>query len=103
VWLQPGIDGQVDLPALLAALAARGVNELHVEAGQRLNAALLRQGLVDELLVYLAPRLIGPGRGMAALPPLAALADAPAFRFIETTPLGNDLRLRALAAIHAGF
>jgi len=103
VWLQPGADGQVDLPGLLAALAARGVNELHVEAGPQLNAALLRAGLVDELLVYLAPKLIGPGRGMAALPPLAALADAPAFRFIETASLGADLRLRALAAPHTGF
>lgn len=97
VWLHAGADGRVDLAALLAALAARGVNELHVEAGPQLNAALLRAGLVDELLIYLAPKLIGPGRGIAALPPLPALADAPAFRFIETTPVGDDLRLRALA------
>jgi len=103
VWLHPGPGGHVDLPGLLAALAGRGVNELHVEAGPRLNAALLRAGLVDELLVYLAPKLIGPGRGMAALPPLAALADAPAFRFIDSQPIGTDLRLRALAAAHAGF
>ncbi len=103
VWLHPGAGGRVDLPALLQALATRGVNELHVEAGPQLNAALLRAGLVDELLVYLAPLLIGPGRGIAALPALAALADASAFRFIETRPLGADLRLRALATTHSGF
>lgn len=103
VWRQPGADGQVDVAALMTTLAGRGINELHVEAGPQLNAALLRAGLVDELLVYLAPKLIGPGRGMAALPPLATLADAPGLHFIESTFIGADLRLRALTASGAAF
>jgi len=87
--------GKVDLTALLAELAARGVNELHVEAGTRLNASLLAADLVDELLVYLAPKLIGPGREMAALPPLAALDDARPLRFVDVRQLGADLRIVA--------
>lgn len=85
----------LDLGKVLGDLAARGINELHVEAGARLNAALLHAGLVDELLLYMAPVLIGPGRGLAALPPLQRLADAARFRFVEATPVGPDLRLRA--------
>ncbi len=98
VILQPGpasAPAKVDLAAMLQTLAGRGVNELHVEAGERLNASLLRAGLVDELLVYLAPKLLGPGRAMAALPALAALEGALPLRFIDVHPLGEDLRLRA--------
>lgn len=51
--------GKVDLPAMLTALADRGINELHVEAGHKLNGSLLREGCVDELLIYLAPSLLG--------------------------------------------
>ncbi|MDE2614094.1 MAG: bifunctional diaminohydroxyphosphoribosylaminopyrimidine deaminase/5-amino-6-(5-phosphoribosylamino)uracil reductase RibD [Burkholderiales bacterium] len=87
--------GKVDLAALLADLAARGVNELHVEAGAKLNASLLAAGLVDELLVYLAPKLIGPGRAMAALPPLAALDEARPLRFVDVQRVGDDLRIVA--------
>jgi diaminohydroxyphosphoribosylaminopyrimidine deaminase / 5-amino-6-(5-phosphoribosylamino)uracil reductase len=93
--LLPGSGGKVDLAALLADLAARGVNELHVEAGHKLNASLLAADLVDELLVYLAPSLIGPGREMAALPPLAGLDEAQRLRFVEATMVGEDLRIRA--------
>ena len=89
--------GRVDLQALMAVLAQRGVNELHVEAGAVLNAALLASGLADELLVYLAPMLIGSGRGMAALGPLQQLADARRFVFKEWRMIGSDMRLRALA------
>lgn len=92
---EPGGAGKVDLAAMLADLAARGVNELHVEAGHKLNASLLRAGLVDELLVYLAPKLIGLGREMAAFGPIAELAEALPLRFIETVPIGEDLRIRA--------
>ena len=95
--------GKTDLAALMSELAARGVNELHVEAGEKLNGSLLQAGLVDELLVYLAPKLLGPGRGLAALAPLAALADAPAFEFLECTPVGPDLRLRARPPGRTGF
>lgn len=90
-----GIGGKVDLAAMLNDLAERGINELHVEAGHKLNASLLRAGLVDELLVYLAPRLIGLGREMAAFGPLDDLADAMQFRFIDAIRIGEDLRLRA--------
>ena len=87
--------GKVDLHALLRTLAMRGVNELHVEAGHKLNASLLRGGLVDELLVYLAPKLLGLGREMAAFGPLTSLDDALNFQFIDTSTTGADLRLRA--------
>ena len=92
---QPGADGKVDLAAVLTDLAQRGVNELHVEGGERLNAALIGADLVDEFLLYVAPRLIGPGRGLAALPPLTDLARATALRFVSVTPCGDDLRIIA--------
>lgn len=85
---------KVDLPALLAELGRRGINELHVEAGATLNGALLKAGLVDELLVYLAPALLGEGRGMAALGLLRELAAAPRFEWLETALVDGDLRLR---------
>ena len=87
--------GKVDLATMLTDLAARGINELHVEAGHKLNASLLRAGLVDELLIYLAPRLIGLGREMAAFGPLTSLTDALDFRFVDVSRVGEDLRLRA--------
>ena len=59
VMSMPGLDGRVDLSALLTQLAESGVNELHVEAGATLNAALIEADLVDELLVYLAPKILG--------------------------------------------
>jgi diaminohydroxyphosphoribosylaminopyrimidine deaminase/5-amino-6-(5-phosphoribosylamino)uracil reductase len=92
--LLPGADGRVDLPGLLQRLAADGVSELHVEAGAVLNAALLVADLVDELLVYTAPKLLGPGAGMAALPALPALDQALAFDFTDCQQVGGDLRLR---------
>ena len=91
----PAPDGRVDLRAVLIDLARRGVNELHVEAGERLNAALIGADLVDEWLVYVAPRLIGPGRGIASLPPLDELRGAMALRFISVAPYGDDLRIVA--------
>jgi diaminohydroxyphosphoribosylaminopyrimidine deaminase/5-amino-6-(5-phosphoribosylamino)uracil reductase len=90
-----GANAKVDLGAMLRELARRGVNELHVEAGHKLNASLLRDGLVDELLVYLAPRLIGVGREMAALGPLETLTQALDFRFVDVQQIGEDLRIRA--------
>ncbi|RPE64957.1 diaminohydroxyphosphoribosylaminopyrimidine deaminase/5-amino-6-(5-phosphoribosylamino)uracil reductase [Tibeticola sediminis] len=88
-------DGRLVLDAVAAELARREVNEVHVEAGETLNGALLAAGLADELLLYLAPRLLGAGRGMAALGPYAALDEAPALVWHEATPVGPDLRLRA--------
>jgi diaminohydroxyphosphoribosylaminopyrimidine deaminase/5-amino-6-(5-phosphoribosylamino)uracil reductase len=90
---RPDARGKVDLMALMQDLAARGINELHVEAGHKLNASLLTAGLVDELLVYMAPRLIGPGRPLAELPALAALDDALAWRYTDVQRVGDDLRL----------
>ncbi|HET9820585.1 MAG TPA: bifunctional diaminohydroxyphosphoribosylaminopyrimidine deaminase/5-amino-6-(5-phosphoribosylamino)uracil reductase RibD [Burkholderiaceae bacterium] len=95
--------GKTDLAALLADLARREVNELHVEAGEKLNGSLLRAGLVDELLVYMAPRLLGPGRGMAAIGPLASLAETLDFEFVEVTQVGADLRLRLRPPGRADF
>ena len=92
----PGFDGRVDLRGMLQQLAERGVNELHVEAGAVLNGALLRAGLVDELLLYMAPRLIGPGRPMALWPALTSLSDSLDFKLVDVQKLGDDLRLRAL-------
>ncbi|WP_457427637.1 bifunctional diaminohydroxyphosphoribosylaminopyrimidine deaminase/5-amino-6-(5-phosphoribosylamino)uracil reductase RibD [Roseateles sp. P5_E7] len=86
--------GRADLNALLIELGSEGVNELHVEAGPTLSGAFLDAGLVDELLIYQAPMLIGEGRPLAALSPLAQLADARRWRLIEATTIGLDLRLR---------
>lgn len=85
---------RVDLVALMSELGRRGINELHVEAGATLNGALLQAGLVDELLVYLAPKLLGDGRGMAALGLLPDLQAAPRFELLECSPVGDDVRLR---------
>ena len=86
--------GRADLPALLADLGSQGINELHVEAGPVLSGAFLDAGLVDELLIYQAPVLIGEGRPLAALPALADLAAAPRWRLIEALAIGQDLCLR---------
>jgi diaminohydroxyphosphoribosylaminopyrimidine deaminase / 5-amino-6-(5-phosphoribosylamino)uracil reductase len=95
--------GKVDLAALLADLAQRGINELHVEAGHKLNASLLREGLVDELLVYLAPKLLGIGREMAAFGPLSTLAEALEFEFTQVDRVGSDLRILARPPGRANF
>jgi diaminohydroxyphosphoribosylaminopyrimidine deaminase/5-amino-6-(5-phosphoribosylamino)uracil reductase len=94
----PGEQGQVDLAAMLKDLGRREINELHVEAGSRLNGALIKAGLVDEFLVYLAPKLLGPGRGMAAFGPLQALCEAVELQFQSTEAVGPDLRILARAA-----
>lgn len=91
----PGHSGKVDLPILLTDLAQRGINELHVEAGHKLSGSLVREGLVDELLVYQAPTLLGLGQGLASFGPLENLADALALRFVSVDRLGDDLRLIA--------
>ncbi len=95
----PGLDGRVDLRAMLQQLAARGFNELHIEAGAVLNGALLRAGLVDELLLYMAPRLVGPGRPMALWPALTSLSGAIDFKLVDVQQLGEDLRIRALPRV----
>ena len=94
VVLLPSPTGKVDLAAMVADLGRREINELHVEAGEKLNASLLAAGLVDELLVYVAPRLVGSGRGLASLAPLARLDDALGFSFVDVERIGDDLRVR---------
>jgi diaminohydroxyphosphoribosylaminopyrimidine deaminase / 5-amino-6-(5-phosphoribosylamino)uracil reductase len=85
--------GKTDLHALMRDLAARGVNELHVEAGEKLNASLLRAGLVDELLLYMAPRLLGDGRGLAALGTLTSLDESLNFQCHDLARAGSDVRM----------
>jgi diaminohydroxyphosphoribosylaminopyrimidine deaminase/5-amino-6-(5-phosphoribosylamino)uracil reductase len=92
--LLTGSAGRVDLAAVLAELARQSVNEIHIEAGQRLNGALLEAGLVDELLIYQAPMLLGLGQGMAALGPYEQLNQSQRFEWIDSTPVGPDMRLR---------
>ena len=91
----PDAAGKVDLDALLDELGRRDVNELHVEAGGKLNGSLLREGCVDELLVYLAPSLLGPGMPMIDLPPLDDLDRRIVLAFDEVVHVGDDLRIRA--------
>ncbi len=90
-----GPHAKVNLAAMLADLAQRGVNELHLEAGHKLNGSFLREALVDELLLYLAPQLLGPGAGLANIGPFTALAEGPKLAFHEVTQVGPDLRVRA--------
>ena len=103
VALMAGGGGKVDLGGMLADLARRGINELHVEAGHKLNGSLVREGLVDEFLIYMAPRLMGLGRELAAFGPLERLQDSVALRFVSVTPVGDDLRLIARLAGPAPF
>ncbi len=100
----PGPDGRVDLAAALTALGQRQVNDVLAEAGPRLSGALLAGGLVDELVLYLAPRLLGDGaRGLASLPGLERLADAPALDLVDTRQVGGDLRLTLVPARAQAF
>jgi diaminohydroxyphosphoribosylaminopyrimidine deaminase/5-amino-6-(5-phosphoribosylamino)uracil reductase len=69
-------------PSMMPDLGQREINELHVEAGSKLNGSLIRAGLVDEFLLYLAPKLLGPGQGHGGARSLQSLADAVALLFI---------------------
>jgi diaminohydroxyphosphoribosylaminopyrimidine deaminase / 5-amino-6-(5-phosphoribosylamino)uracil reductase len=84
---------RIDIAWLLPELARRGVNELHVEAGATLNGHLIEGDWVDEILVYLAPKLLGPGRALASLSPLAALGAAWQGDVREVRQVGPDIRL----------
>ncbi|HEY4067665.1 MAG TPA: bifunctional diaminohydroxyphosphoribosylaminopyrimidine deaminase/5-amino-6-(5-phosphoribosylamino)uracil reductase RibD [Burkholderiaceae bacterium] len=95
IALVPGANEKVDLGAMLIDLAKRGINELHVEAGHKLNGSFVREGRVDEFLVYMAPKLLGIGRELAAFGPLEALSESLALRFESVTTIGDDLRLIA--------
>jgi len=94
VLLLPDAAGQVDLPAVLRELARRGINEVLVEAGKTLNGALLRAGLVDELLLYLAPQLLGDAaRGLADLGELTQLEQRVGLVWQEVRHVGGDMRI----------
>ncbi|MFZ3019017.1 MAG: bifunctional diaminohydroxyphosphoribosylaminopyrimidine deaminase/5-amino-6-(5-phosphoribosylamino)uracil reductase RibD [Gallionella sp.] len=96
VCVSPDAAGQVDLDAALSDLARRGCNELLVEAGSTLNGALLKAGLVDELLLYVAPQLLGDAaRGIAALGELTALDQRVDLEWQDVRQVGNDLRITA--------
>ena len=93
-------DAISQLPALMQHLAARGINQVHSEAGAKLSGALISGGLVDELLLYQAPVLLGDqGRAMLALPQFEELAQAPRLQLLEPVLLGADLRLRFTAQV----
>ena len=97
----PGTDargqatGKVDLAAMLADLGRREINALHVEAGFKLNGSLVREGLVDEFVVYLAPKLLGQGAGMFHIGPFTELAHGTELEFTSTNMVGPDLRVVA--------
>ncbi|MEA9729823.1 bifunctional diaminohydroxyphosphoribosylaminopyrimidine deaminase/5-amino-6-(5-phosphoribosylamino)uracil reductase RibD [Xanthomonas campestris] len=87
--------GRFDLAAVLASLAERGINEVHVEAGATLSGALLQAGLVDELLVYMAPVLLGEtARPLLAGLGIDTMAQRHALQLLDVRHIGQDLRLR---------
>jgi diaminohydroxyphosphoribosylaminopyrimidine deaminase/5-amino-6-(5-phosphoribosylamino)uracil reductase len=96
VVIIPNEHGKVELLKLTEELARRELNEIHVEAGTKLNGSLLQAGVVDELLVYLAPRVIGDsGGGMFNLPELTELSQATELKIREVERIGVDLRILA--------
>jgi len=95
----PNKDQKVDLPKMLEELARRGVNELHVEAGFRLNGSLVREGCVDEFLLYLNPSFLGgAAQGMFDLPAFSSLKERPRLRILSLDRVGEDLRIVARPA-----
>jgi diaminohydroxyphosphoribosylaminopyrimidine deaminase/5-amino-6-(5-phosphoribosylamino)uracil reductase len=96
VLVLPNAAGEVDLPALMRELARRNMNEVHVEAGARLNGALLQARLVDEVLVYLAPSLLGNGaRGMFDVPEMRELSERYELDVRDLRMFGSDVRIVA--------
>jgi diaminohydroxyphosphoribosylaminopyrimidine deaminase/5-amino-6-(5-phosphoribosylamino)uracil reductase len=96
VVVLPDATGKVDLHALFIELGRRGINEVHVEAGYKLNGSLLRASLVDELLVYVAPRILGDSaHGMFHLSELTDLDAGPQLYIHEVTTIGADIRVIA--------
>ena len=99
VVVLPNAHGKVELARMLEELARRGVNELHVEAGFRLNGSLVREGCVDEFLIYLNPSFLGDGaQGMLDLPAVGALQERLKLKLVSLDRLGDDLRILARPA-----
>jgi len=93
----PNEFGKVDLPGVMRHLAKEyQANEIHVEAGFKLNGSMIREHCVDELLVYLAPQILGNGSGLANVGPLTALSEGYSWKFIDQQSIGHDIRLRLL-------
>lgn len=95
VIVLPDANGKVDLAELMRELGRRQINELHIEAGYKLNGSMLRAGCVDELLLYVAPCLLGPAQGMANLPELDTLTARQQLVFHDVKQIGADLRILA--------
>ncbi len=95
IIMLPNAHGKVDLPALMLELGRRHINELHIEAGFKLNGSLIRENCVDELLLYLAPHLIGDAQGLFDLPALDTLDAKRTLTFQEIKQIGPDLRILA--------
>ena len=92
----PNAHGKVELPRMLEELARRGVNELHVEAGTRLNGSLVNEGCVDEFLVYLNPSFLGDdAQGMLALPGFSSIDQRMKIRIASLERIGDDIRILA--------
>jgi len=97
--LVPEHNGHLDLVSLMMLLGREQINSIWVEAGAQMAGALLQAGLVDELIVYLAPKLLGSeARGLCVLPGLESLAAAPALKFTEIRQVGPDLCLHLIPA-----
>jgi diaminohydroxyphosphoribosylaminopyrimidine deaminase/5-amino-6-(5-phosphoribosylamino)uracil reductase len=95
----PNENQKVDLPRMLEELARRGVNELHVEAGFRLNGSLVREGCVDEFLIYLNPSFLGDtAQGMLDLPAFESLEKKIKLKVLSLDRLGDDVRILARPA-----
>lgn len=96
VVLLPNAQGKVELTELMRELARRELNEVQVEAGYKLNGSLLGAGLVDELLLYLAPSILGDSAcAMFNLPELTDLAQKRLVQFADVQTIGSDLRILA--------
>ncbi len=85
--------GHISLKSVLEEIAKQGVNELHVEAGAQLSGAMLEENLVDELLIYMAPKLLGPGMPLAQLKEKRALDAVKTWDVISVDAVGKDIRL----------
>ena len=92
----PGTNDQVDLSALMTNLAAHGINEVMVEAGPVLNGALLSEQLIDELVIYMAPKLMGNGaNGLFHLPDIKTMAQNVELQITDISAVGRDWRITA--------
>jgi diaminohydroxyphosphoribosylaminopyrimidine deaminase/5-amino-6-(5-phosphoribosylamino)uracil reductase len=92
----PNEEGKVCLKTLLSHLASREINEVQCECGEGLNGALMAQKLIDELLVYYAPKLMGsPANGMFAMPEFTSMSQVIALDILDVRQIGADIRLRA--------